>query len=95
MKYLTLAQRISGLNYDLGAMVQFINWIGILGMPLALLSGHPFVMHSTTFQLQWLLRLASILQLSNFLHCVVCSPFVPYRVSFRHEHNDAWMIPCE
>jgi len=68
--------------------------VGFLGMPLALLSGYPFVVYSSTWHLKWLLRLVSMWVFADYVHKVALALFVGYVEAMRWDQVDQWLVPC-
>jgi len=96
VKNCTIRQRLAGFVFGASSMINSsLSILGFFGLPLALLSGYPFVVYSETWHLIWLLRIVSISVFCDFLHKVSLSLFVGYRDGMRWEQADSWLFPCE
>ena len=91
----SFAQRLTGLSQEFEAAMQFVLGVSLLGLPLSLLSGQSLITYTDGWQLQWLLRLASLYQISLSLHCCACLTFAPYKVAFRSDLSESWIVPCK
>lgn len=60
-----------------------------VGLPLALLSGYPFVVYYQTWQLAWLLRLVCLWVFMDTAHKGSMALFVGYRDGMRFDQADA------
>ena len=70
-----------------------LNWLGYIGLPLALLAGYPFVVYYERWQLAWLLRLVCIWIFADTAHKMSLALFVGYRDAMRWDQADVWLIP--
>lgn len=95
VKLCTSRQRLAGFVFGAGAVVNCtLLWISFAGLPLALLSGYPFVVFMTAWELRWLLRLVSIWILIDWANKATLSMFVGYRGGMRWEQAEQWLVPC-
>ena len=77
-------QRLAGYVFGAGSVVNSaLNWLGYIGLPLALLAGYPFVVYYERWQLAWLLRLVCIWIFADTAHKMSLALFVGYRDAMR------------
>jgi hypothetical protein len=92
----TIRQRLVGITTGLSsALSSTIGILGFFGLPLALLSGFPFVIYDNAWQLRWLLRTVSIWIFLDWSHRCAFALFMGYRNTMRWDQAESWLIPCE
>lgn len=92
----TLRQRLAGFVFGaLSTVNSTLVFFGFIGLPLALLSGYPFVVYYNAWQLSWLLRLVSIWVFLDWMHKASFALFIGYRDGLRWDQADAWLSPCK
>lgn len=92
---LTLVQKIAGFGDQLAALLVLLPVVVYLGVPLALLSGHPFIIWSTTEQLKWLIRAVSVQQICSELHRWSLKAIIDFAHLQTSIQVEGWLLPCK
>jgi uncharacterized membrane protein len=68
---------------------------GFVGLPLALLSGVPFVIFDNAWQLKWLVRTVGVAVFADWAHRGAFALEIGYGFAMRWDQAEAWLVPCE